>query len=392
MFTRPVRPLVARDRGEEHRAATPLELFFDLCFVAAAAQIGAELVHALAAGHVLCGVLDYWTLFFGIWWAWVNFTWFASSYDNDDVVFRVMTLVQITGVLVFAAGIGEAFGGHDLVVCVLGYAVMRLALVAQWLRVARNCGGSERRMALRYAGGIVFCQVVWQAMLLLPEGVRPWWFLVGAATELCVPAWAEQAHGTSWHPHHIAERYGLFTIIVLGETIIAATVALKGAVQAEDGLGELVPVAIGGLLVVFAAWWVYFGVPAHDRLLSNRQAFLWGYGHFLIFTSAAAIGPGIEIAVEQIEGKTELSQTVANLCFTAPAAVFFLATWALHSRYYKKGAAQQFVLPLVTAALLACTLLGHAAILAAGLVCVAGIACGITLVTRAARAEQAATS
>ncbi|MFD7979938.1 low temperature requirement protein A [Streptomyces sp. NPDC059071] len=379
-MTQPFLPLTARSRDEAHRAATPLELFFDLCFVVAVAQAGAELVHAVAEGHAGSGILNYAMVFWAIWWAWMNFTWFASAYDNDDVLYRVVTLVQIAGVLILAAGVSRAFDDHDFLVVYIGYVVMRLALSSQWLRAAHHAiDPGERTMCRRYAGGVVACQVGWTALLLVSEGARPWVFLVMAVAEMAVPMYAEKDVTTQWHPHHIAERYGLFTIIVLGETIAAATVAVKSGVTENDALGEVLPIAAGGLLIVFAAWWIYFVVPAHDRLASNRQGFLWGYGHYLIFASAAAIGAGIEIAVEQAVGKAHITTLAASSAVTIPAAVFLLCVWLLHARYFKVGFAQQAVLPVSALAILMCSFAGHWAVFAAGLVAAATVAVGVTL-------------
>src|SRR5688572_5008916 len=98
-----------RSTTEAHRAATPLELFFDLCFVVAVAQASSRLHHALAENHVSQGVVGFGTVFFAIWWAWMNFSWFASAYDTDDVPYRLVTLVQIAGALILAAGVPRAF-------------------------------------------------------------------------------------------------------------------------------------------------------------------------------------------------------------------------------------------------------------------------------------------
>jgi low temperature requirement protein LtrA len=370
--------------------ASPLELFFDLCFVVAIAQAGAALVHAVAEGHAGQGVLDYAMVFFAIWWAWMNFTWFASAYDNDDVLYRVVTLVQIAGVLVLAAGVSRAFGEHDFVAVWLGYLIMRLALAAQWLRAARAAEGAERTTGLRYAFGVLLCMVGWLGLVVLPEPARPWVFLVMVVAELSVPMVAERDFMTSWHPHHIAERYGLFTIIVLGETIAAATVAVKSAVDEHDALGELVPIAVGGLLIVFAAWWIYFVVPIHGHLRSSAQAFLWGYGHYLIFASAAAIGAGLEVAVEQAVGTAHVSTTAASAAVTVPTALFLVTVWALHARHFKVGLAQQLVLPVTALLVVGCTFLGEGAVLAAGLVCALAVATGTTLTARAEAREDTA--
>ncbi|MEU7150651.1 low temperature requirement protein A [Streptomyces sp. NPDC045456] len=377
--------MTARGRSEAHRAATPLELFFDLCFVVAVAQAGRQLVHALAEGHPGHGVPGYLTLFFAIWWAWVNFSWFSSAYDTDDTLYRVVTLVQIAGVLILAAGVPRAFDG-DFAVVWFGYLVMRLALVAQWLRAAHGSTGPERTTALRYAAGVTLCQAGWLAVLLSPEDVRPWVFLALAVAELAVPTVAERDHQTAWHPHHIAERYGLFVIIMLGETVSAATVAVQSAVDEQEELGNLLPIAAGGLLLIFAAYWIYFAVPIHLHLSSNRQAFLWGYGHYLVFGSAAAIGAGIEVAVEESVGKAHLSQFAASACVTLPGALFMFTVWLIHSRHQKRGPAQQLVLPVSSVLVLACTFAGHGAVLLTGLVAASTVAVGVTLTARQGQA------
>ena len=105
----PRRGMSARDRAEAHRTSTPLELLFDLCFVVAIAQAGSELHHGLAAGHVFDAVRGYLLVFFAIWWAWMNFTWFASAYDSDDVPYRLAVFAQMAGALIIAAGVPRAF-------------------------------------------------------------------------------------------------------------------------------------------------------------------------------------------------------------------------------------------------------------------------------------------
>ncbi|AUY51655.1 low temperature requirement protein A [Streptomyces sp. CB01881] len=377
----PVSRMVPRSRDEPHRVATPLELFFDLCFVVAVGQAGRELAHDLAAGHYGDGLTGYALAFFAIWWAWMNFTWFASAYDCDDVPYRVTTLVQIAGVLILAAGVPRMFAEQDLVLSVIGYMVMRLAMVTQWLRAAAGEEGQARTVALRYAVGITLCQIGWGVMLVLPHDVRPYVIPLGILAELSVPVIAELRVQTPWHPHHIAERYGLFTLIVLGETVAAATVAVQSAVDEHEGLGRLVPVAVGGLLVCFSAWWIYFARPVHDHLRSNRQAFLWGYGHYLVFGSAAAIGAGLEVAVESAVHKAHVSEAAATATVTVPTALYLFTVWLLHARHVKTGA-EQALLPAAAVAVLACTAAGGSGVLAAGLVSAATVALGVTMHAR----------
>jgi low temperature requirement protein LtrA len=166
---------------------------------------------------------------------------------------------------------------------------MRLSLVTLWLRAAS--GDPPRRgCAQRYALGVPFLQVAWVALLFAPReyGLLGFWIL--ATGEILVPAWAERAAPTTWHPEHIAERYGLFTLITLGESILAALVAIRSATEAGASAVGLLPIIVGGLLIVFSFWWLYFERAAHELLESATSAFLWGYGHYFVFGSAAAVG------------------------------------------------------------------------------------------------------
>ena len=160
--------MTGRPVDEEHRVATPLELLFDLTFVVAVAQVAAELAHGIADDQVGDSLLGYVMVFFAIWWAWMNFTWFASAYDTDDVPYRLLTLVQMAGVLVFAAGIHDAFGSQDFLTGTIGYVIMRVAMLAQWARAARS-DPEHRQTAHRFVLGIAVVQVGWLLRLLLPH-------------------------------------------------------------------------------------------------------------------------------------------------------------------------------------------------------------------------------
>ena len=120
-----VRPLSPRDPHEDHRTATPLELFADLCYVVAVAQAGLTLHHEIVEGHAAHGLVYFAMAFFAIFWAWLNFAWFNSAYDPDDTIHRLLTLLQILGSLVLAAGIPRFFEA-DFTLGVVGYVVMRV--------------------------------------------------------------------------------------------------------------------------------------------------------------------------------------------------------------------------------------------------------------------------
>ncbi|MCX2730058.1 low temperature requirement protein A [Saccharopolyspora sp. NFXS83] len=319
----------ARDPREGHRAATPLELLFDLCFVVAVSQAATQWHHALSEGHAGSGLAGYLMVFFAIWWAWMNFTWFASAYDTDDVPYRLLTLLQMAGVLVLAAGVPAAFTEYDFTVITLGYVLMRVAMIGQWLRAAAE-HPEGRRTALRYAAGITVVQLGWIARLALPQ---PWGligFVALAVAERLVPIWAEyRGESTSWHPEHIAERYGLLTIIVLGEVILATLAGVQDAIS-EHGLSPTVLLVIlGGLVLVFSLWWIYF-TGAETTFESLRTALVWGYGHYLIFASIAAVGSGLHTALNIAEHTAHTSVRADAFALAVPVGVFLLVLLFLH--------------------------------------------------------------
>lgn len=295
--------------------------------------------HSLTENHIGHGVVGYLTVFFAVWWAWLNFTWFASSYDTDDVVYRVTTLVQITGVLVLAAGVPRAFEDGDFAVVTAGYVVMRLAMVSQWLR-ARHGDPERRATATRYAVGVTVVQVGWVARLFLPEGQLLVAFVALAVCEMLVPAIAERAAVTTFHVGHVVERYGLFTLIVLGESILAASNAIRTGLDAGTDVPSLVSLSFAGLVIVFALWWLYFDHPAEELLTSLRKSLTWGYGHYLVFASAAAVGAGLEVSVDYDTHVTHLSPLAAAMTTTVPVAVYLLVVWFLQVFETSRGAAK----------------------------------------------------
>ncbi|MDO3704916.1 low temperature requirement protein A [Micromonospora sp. C28SCA-DRY-2] len=327
------RPMAARDRGEAHRAATPLELFFDLCFVVAVAQAAANLHHDLAEDHVGHAVRSYLMVFFAIWWAWMNFTWFASAYDTDDDVYRITTLVQIAGALILAAGVPRAFTEGDFATITYGYVVMRLALVTQWLRAAAS-DPAHRAADVRYAVGVTVVQVGWLVRLLLPDDWRIGSFLVLALADLLVPALAERPGMTTWHPRHIAERYGLFTLIVLGEVVLATSVAIQTGVDAgEGGLWRL---AVADMVIVFALWWLYFDREA-EAPARLPASLVWGYGHYLVFAAVAAVGAGLEVVVDHHRHVAHAGSVVVGHTVAVPTAVYLLTVWVLRVLPRQRG-------------------------------------------------------
>lgn len=208
---------------------------------------------------------------------------------------------------------------------------MRLAMVTQWLRASRSAGRS-RKATLIYAGGIAIVQVLWLLSLLLPSGAFPFAIVVLIGAELAVPVVAERTGVTPWHPHHITERYGLFTLIVLGESLLASANAIIEALHESDNLAPLVGMAALTLIVTAALWWIYFWPPHHTAIRGLRSSIGYGYGHYFVFASAAAFSAGIEVEIDVLTGKSELHEPWAAFTYTVPVAIFVFSVWLIAIR------------------------------------------------------------
>ena len=127
--------------------------------------------------------------------------------------------------------------------------------------------------------------------------------------ELVGPAVAERRFGgTPWHPHHIAERYGLLTIITLGEVILGTVAALDAVLRADGWSAETALVGLAGVGLAFGMWWMYFVIPYGELLHRFRhRSFGWGYGHLPLFASLAGTGVGLHVAALSIEHEAHIS-------------------------------------------------------------------------------------
>ena len=324
----------AREPHEPGRVATPLELLFDLVTVIAVAAAARGLHHGIAEGHAAEAILTYLGAFFAIWWAWMNYTWFASAYGDDGPPFRILTMAMMAGSLTMAAGIDRFMAGLDLRLVVIGYIIMRFCMVLLWLAAARG-DALRRNTALRYAAGIFIAQLYWT--IVFPsarfEGAAfAALFLLGIAIELSVPWLAEHTDPTPWHRHHIVERYGLLMIIVFGETLLSASVSIGQALSQPENVA-LIHIPIGAAVILFSLWWAYFAREEHLSRGHLGHALMWGYGHAVIFASGAAVGAGIAVLVDIVSGRAHVPPIVGDFAVAIPVAILLLALWFVRDRF-----------------------------------------------------------
>jgi len=217
---------------------------------------------------------------------------------------------------------------------VLGYVIMRVALVFQWLRAATE-DPARRRVCLTYAATISIAQVGW-VIQIATRLSTPTAFLLGVMLvliEMTGPLLAErQAGGTPWHAHHIAERFSLFAIIALGEGVVGTVAALSAVIDRQGWTLDAALVGVAGMGLTFGMWWVYYLVPSGEILRRHRErASSWGYVQMLIVTSIVATGAGLHVAALFIEQKADITAVAVILAVAVPVVIFLLL---LHMLYY----------------------------------------------------------
>jgi low temperature requirement protein LtrA len=374
-------PMVGRDPEERGRVSSPLELLFDLTFVVAVGTAASRFAEMVAGGRILPAVIAFLLAMFAISIAWISFSWFASAFGTDDWLDRVLTMVQMIGVVVFALGLPSMFhsveaGGHlDVRIMVAGYVVMRIAMVAQWWRAARE-SPEFRRVGMANIRWTVVCQVGWVvfALVRLPTVLVFVAFALLAVLEFVLPALSQgRAGGTPWHPHHVAERFSLFAIITLGEGVVGTVASSGGLLGGENGTdwsGNAVAVVVAGVGLTFGMWWVYFATPFGDILAHRRgRGYLFGFGHIPLFVGIAGSGAGLHVAGLHLEHHSEVGETTVVLSLAIPVALFLLMVYLLHTLLL--SAPDPFHVLLISATLVV--------LLAAVLLSAAGVATAICL-------------
>lgn len=315
-------PQLRTKEQEDKRSATWLELFYDLAFVVAVAVLSGRLLGELTMA-TLGSFFGYFAL---LWWLWASHTYYADRYDTDDLVYRLLAAGQMFAVVVIAAAMsGETTSTAAFAV---GYAIARILLVVMYWRAYRHV--PETRALVRgYLLGFGAAAFVWTVAIFVPDGVRFALWGVALAIDLGTP-WVmrrEQAQ-VPLDVSHLPERFGLFTILVLGESIAAVVTGLEHA----SWTGAPIVGAAAAIGIATAFWWLYFD-NARGRIVRRdptvRRTWRptgWIYTHLLLAASLAALAVAMERAIEEAGHG---SMAAPDRWFLVGAAAFALASLAL---------------------------------------------------------------
>jgi low temperature requirement protein LtrA len=304
-FARLLEPPRLRTRGrdlDEQRRATWLELFFDLVFVAAVSQ----LANALAAEPTHARFFEFLGLFAPVWWAWMGFTFYANRFDTDDIVYRLLMLAAMFGVAVLATTIPGVFRGATKGFP-LAYISVRIVLIVLYARANRHV--PEARTLTRTLLTLFSLAVlVWAVSIAFDS---PWVYVIwGIALliELVAPIRGWRAlRDTPVDRRHLPERFGLLTLIVLGESVLAVVL---GVSKVSWDVGSAAAAA-GGFVVAAALWWIYFDF-LDEGALTSRGIFgglTYVYMNYFVVAGLAALGAGVKLAIFAASGEHRYDHT-----------------------------------------------------------------------------------
>jgi low temperature requirement protein LtrA len=294
------------EEGFEERHATWLELFFDLVFVVAVAELGQNLTH----DPTLHGFLLYVGLFIPVVWAWFGFTFYANRFDTDDLTYRLLILLAMFAVAALATNTPNAIekGGKAFAV---SYVFVRLVLLALYAR-AIHYVPRARPLAVLYLRVFSFGTVLWLVSVLVPPPGRYWLWAFALLVELVVPffAWG-RLPGAAVDPRHLPERFGLFTIIVLGESVLSVVLGVADTTwEIDSGLA-----AAGGFLAAAALWWIYFDFLDESVVRRGRmEGLVFTYAHFPVLIGIATVGVGVKLEILAAAGDERYQDTGWILC------------------------------------------------------------------------------
>jgi low temperature requirement protein LtrA len=276
------------------RRATWLELFVDLVFVAAIAEVAST----LSADPTAAGFGRFLFLFLPIGWAWSGFAFYATRFDTDDLVYRLLTLLGMFAVAALASTVPDALHGGQNAFAVT-YVCVRLVLLALYVRVYRDLP-----VAKPVAGWLLFvfgtAAGVWLVSVVVPT---PWKYVLWGGALV----WEHYGPIRVWRllgsmpvdPRHLPERFGLLVLIVLGEGVIGVVLG-TAHVSWTFSSGT---VAFAGFVTGAAIWWLYFdfldaAVVVTRNVLSGLT---YTYAHYLVTAGIAALGVGVKLAIFSVQ-------------------------------------------------------------------------------------------
>ena len=299
------RPPRAHGDVVEDRSVTFIELFYDLVFVLLIAQIA----HTLADHVTWGGVRDFVVVFGLIWFAWANGTLYHDLHGGEDGRSRTYIFTQMTMLVLLAVFTGHAADdSSDGRGFAIVYTLLLLFIAWQWFDVRRFDTPEWRKIAGSYVLGMVVISAIVFASIFVDDPATRVWFwavavaltLIGNVATILSPR-SDEMDAAMAPTESLVERFGLFTIIVLGEVVVGVA---DGVASSEHNFVTIVT-AVLAMWVGFGFWWNYFDLVG-DRLPGpGHKRVGWMIAHLPLTISISAAGAGMVGLIEHAgDGRT----------------------------------------------------------------------------------------
>lgn len=286
-------------RDEEldlERKVSWLELFFDLVFVVVLARLAHDLAHHPDGKHVV----DFVLLFAAVFWSWNAFTYYIERFESGGVEqrFFVFTAMATVGALAVwtEGGLGAHYTGFAW-----AYIAVRSVNVVQWIRAAIHVL-DFRPTAIRFVGGFLIAAALLVLAIDLDGDTRRLVFAAAVLIDVLTPVVTLKQQSTlpRLSTSKFPERFGLFTILVLGESIVGVIVGVSEINEAGHlGVGQIVDGAFG-LFIGVGLWWIYFDfIARRPPKPSLGPTLTWVYLHLLTLAAITATGAAISLAISE---------------------------------------------------------------------------------------------
>ncbi len=344
-------PTLRSSREQGHRQTTWPELLNDLVFTAIIAQLAGRLL----ADDSDMSFLEFVLIYVPVWWLWNGETNYSTRFDNEqDVVHRALTSVQLIALIILATTIPRSVESAVLSkVFAITYSVTRFTLLIEYSRVWYYLPDTRsfiQRIALGFGASII----LWVASVFAPVPYRYWLWAVGLLIELTTPLVITNKDEHNKFPpdvRHLPERYGLFTLLVLGQSVTSIVNAMI-----DHGLTvKAVSATVLCAIIIIGIWWAYFdrvddeAVRQVEKGGSSIPYRFWLYLHLPLTMALTMVGVGMQMAVKNVE-TLDLSQSAQWFMAGALGAYFLiqasisLTTWIAGSSHpsFRRGVVVRF--------------------------------------------------
>jgi low temperature requirement protein LtrA len=318
---------------ERERHASWLELFYDLVFASAVSQVG----HSLYVNNnSIMSFLGTISLFVPVWWAWIGVTFYAARFETDDLVHRVFVLLQMMGAAALTINIhgalAETSGNFAI-----SYGAIRGFLVIEYLRTGRRIPAASR-LANGLARGYLISTILWLMSAVVPNPIRFLMWALAIGIDISTAILVGRKHiQLAPNIFHLPERMGLFTLIVLGETIFGLVASLS---DHEWNIESTISIG-AGLSIAFSLWWMYFDNVEGSPIRAFRERgrvriyTAWIYLHLPLVVGLVSTATGIRYIVSAAQdvalsyiGEWLICGSV-SLCLFSIGAIQFTTASAL---------------------------------------------------------------